>query len=383
MKPLLPILGLFALGAGLLAEGPQQEVTVIISGGARGHLSPCGCTKPMSGGMLRLATIVRREKAKGNVVWVDTGDIIETPGRQSQMKAETYSELMGDLGVDAVAYTSLDRQQGVGLLMASTSLSKTQWLSPEELSDKTISEKKVSGLTVSAFNQTSATIGTERESDIMLLDGPKGLLSQSKMQHQLAVFASDGIPTVDGNQVSPGSNFRGIVIAKFRDAKFVSARVEILESHVKEDPGAAKVYRNYLQRVTQERLIDQVPKDSDEDFAGSKNCKSCHTATYNKYLKTGHSHAYQTLQKVEHQADPDCVSCHVVGLNSKKGFWFQKTPSLGQVGCESCHGGGRAHARSPKLVKLPKVQPEKCLPCHTPSNSPGFNFKSFWAKIKH
>jgi Cytochrome c554 and c-prime len=387
MKWIFPVIAASLVGFGFSDPEPKstaREVIIVISGGARGHLSPCGCTKPMSGGFKRLASVVRDMKTRGNVFWIDSGDIIDTPGRQSQLKAETYSELMGELGVDVVAYTSQDQRQGIGLLVAGSSLSKRKWTtaSPDP-STPTVAMSTVGGLTVSATNEQLLKFESEQEANILLLDGAKGSIPAVQKEHDLVVFSSEGIPTVEGNKVSPGSNLRGIVVATFRDGKYVSAKVLTLESAIKEDAKAEKVYRNYLARVTQERLIDSVAKESTEDYAGSVNCKSCHGKIYQQFSKTKHAHAYDSLAKEGHQADADCVGCHVVGHNSTKGFYYQRTKLLAQVGCESCHGAGREHTRSPKTVHLGKVTEKQCLTCHTPSNSPTFKFQTYWKKIKH
>ncbi|MEI8281522.1 MAG: cytochrome c family protein [Armatimonadota bacterium] len=387
MKWLVPTLALSILGFGFapsLQSQTANDVTIIISGGARGHLSPCGCTSPMSGGFKRLATLVRDLNSKGKVYWIDTGDIIDKPGRQSQMKAETYGELLGKLGVDAVAYTRQDQLQGAGLLAAAAPLTKRDWLAPNaEPGYHSKEQVTVGGLTVSSTSEQAAKIDIERPTDIVLFDGSKSALGSLKKAHRMEVFASEGIPTIDGSKVSPGSNLRGVLVATFRDHRLVSVRSALLESAMKEDAGSEKIYRNYLLRVTQEKLIEGVPKDSNADYSGSASCQSCHTKVYNQFLKTKHATAYRSLVKEGHQADPDCVACHVVGLNSTKGFWYEKTPGLAQVGCESCHGSGREHARNPKAFHLPKVEEKTCVTCHTPSNSPSFVFKSFWKKIKH
>lgn len=387
MKLIIPAAALALIGFGISGSTPRQpaeDVTVIISGGARGHLSPCGCTKPMSGGFKRLASVVREMKAKGKVVWIDSGDIIDTPGRQSQLKAETYGELMGSLGVDAVAYTRQDQRQGVGLLMSAASLSKKKWLTAEpDPASPTIAESTHQGITVAATNEQLLQFEAERESNILLLDGSQSALNSLKKPHDLVVFSSEGIPTISGSNVSAGSNLRGVIVASFRDGRMTSAKVVSLESTIKEDKQAEKIFHNYLKRVTQERLINSVVKESNDDYAGSVNCKSCHTKVSKQYEKTKHAHAYNSLIKEGHQADPDCVSCHVTGMNSTKGFVYEKTKSLAQVGCESCHGAGREHARNPRAVHLPKVTEKQCLTCHTPSNSSGFVFQTYWKKIKH
>ena len=392
MKWLLPLIGCVITGYGFFMPSDEpnsqhsqsKDVTVIISGGARGHLSPCGCTKPMSGGLKRLATIVREMKSKGNVLWIDAGDIIDAPSRQSQLKAETYGELMGDLGVDAVAFTSQDQRQGVGLIIAVAALSKKKWIAPEP--DPTIpvtSKTEVSGLSIVAANENSLMTDPERNANILIFDGPSKSLSQLKLVHDLEVFSSDGIPTINGASVSPGSNLRGVIVATFRGGRYVSSRVELLDPTIHDDANADKIYRNYLSRVTQERLIDLVTRENNDDYAGSKNCRSCHTKIDDQFSKTKHSTAYHSLVIEGHQADPDCVGCHVVGINSTKGFVYERTPIFAQVGCESCHGAGRTHAQDPRRFHLPKVAEQKCLTCHTPSNSPNFDFKSYWQKVKH
>ena len=280
MKWILACLSFGLFGFGLSGSAPKQtakEVTVIISGGARGQLSPCGCTKPMSGGLKRLATVVRELKSRSNVVWIDSGDIIDAPGRQSQMKAETYSELMGVLGVDVVAYTSNDQRQGLGLLVAGTSLSKRKWLGVEpDRSMPIVAESIKSGITISVANEQVLKFEAEREAGIVILDGKRESISLLQKPHEMVVFASEGIPTVNGSAVSPGSHLRGVVIATFRDNRFVSAKVVSLDPSIKDDPKGKKIFGSYLTRITQERLIDSTVKDIDHDFAGSAVCGNCH-----------------------------------------------------------------------------------------------------------
>ncbi len=224
MKLIVPLIGLGCLSAGLWGE-QASDVTVIISGGARGHLSPCGCTKPMSGGLMRLATLIRQYKKSGNVVWIDAGDITAEPGRQSQLKAETYSETLGDLQVDAVAYTSSDQRQGMGLLTAGTSLSRAKWISdtPDPI-NMTVRESTTQGLSISTANTQGQSVGLERPSDILLFDGRESEYTSGRIEHKLIVTNTDGIPTVAGNRVSPGSNLRGHRQVSQRRVCFSSSR---------------------------------------------------------------------------------------------------------------------------------------------------------------
>jgi hypothetical protein len=74
----------------------------------------------------------------------------------------------------------------------------------------------------------------------------------------------------------------------------------------------------------------------------------------------------------------------VVGLNTEGGFRSPaETPHLKDVGCESCHGGGAAHAQAPTAQKMPRASAAACSQCHVPEHSPNFDYARFWAKIRH
>jgi hypothetical protein len=82
--------------------------------------------------------------------------------------------------------------------------------------------------------------------------------------------------------------------------------------------------------------------------------------------------------------DTSCVVCHVTGSGKSGGFIdLYRTAQLANVQCEACHGSGREHRLNPAAAKMAKAGVETCLVCHTKSNSPEFDFASYWEKIKH
>ncbi|MCI0487963.1 MAG: hypothetical protein L0229_15330, partial [Blastocatellia bacterium] len=118
-------------------------------------------------------------------------------------------------------------------------------------------------------------------------------------------------------------------------------------------------------------------------FAGVDTCAACHVTEYDIWKKTGHSHAMQTLENKNQQFDTECVKCHVVGFE-KGGFQsLVTTPQYANVQCESCHGPGKQHAESPAKGYGLMQTPVGCMQCHTQPNSPDFEFKSYWEKVKH
>lgn len=144
------------------------------------------------------------------------------------------------------------------------------------------------------------------------------------------------------------------------------------------------IYSRYLKRVTSEKLLEQMPRSEGEKFAGSKTCGSCHADAYKIWANSLHSSALKTLENDGHARDPDCVSCHVVGLDKDTGFMDRSsTPELTDVGCESCHGAGSAHSMKPESIDMIKIGANSCMSCHVKNHSPKFDYERYWQKIKH
>lgn len=186
-----------------------------------------------------------------------------------------------------------------------------------------------------------------------------------------------------------------------------------------------ELYQEELQRSFDKLgfpIGEQAPphpqRELNGPFVGSKRCKSCHEVSYTVWKKSGHAKAYDTLAKLDppRPFDPECMSCHVVGWHPGEHFPYQSgfqsleevrrddgtirlkaTPELAGVGCESCHGPGRAHsdaeeggdlALQQKLheaVRVTKAESEKrlCGECHDLDNSPDFEFETYWPKVEH
>lgn len=151
-------------------------------------------------------------------------------------------------------------------------------------------------------------------------------------------------------------------------------------------------------------------------FVGSERCGSCHVDAFKIWQKTGHSHAFQTLQNVKHPSnrefDPECVACHTVGFKYRGGYYDppagatarqieKHNLALIDVGCESCHGPGSMHANDPNNKDfLPLINPIKlsqpngailldrfCQGCHDIENDVHWGskkpFHESWKKIAH
>ena len=148
----------------------------------------------------------------------------------------------------------------------------------------------------------------------------------------------------------------------------------------------------YRQLLRERRYVHtfQRMRRTDATYVGSSACAACHAAIYNDWRGSTHATALEGLTRVGHEWDPECLRCHVVGWErGKDGTWTswksgfrdaEKTPFMGGVGCENCHGPGSAHAADPydRSLFAPggpnrrSMDKQGCMTCHDAENHHGF-----------
>ncbi len=151
--------------------------------------------------------------------------------------------------------------------------------------------------------------------------------------------------------------------------------------------------------------------DPDTPYVGDAVCGTCHP-TELAALKAGwHAKALAPLATAarghwsvpKHKRGvvglrkPQCLRCHVTGYGKPGGFPHAapadplRHPMAG-VGCEMCHGPGKAHADDPKrpraIARLGGTCNECnvlpiCRLCHDDRNSPHFDYKAALPKASH
>lgn len=361
----------------MLWPAPSSPVQVIVSGNWNGKLSPCGCTKPMQGGIRRWATLVRAVGEPSKVALLSVGTLSRGTGPQATFKLETLAELLGELEVDALALSREDK--AVAPEAAET---VARFVGKGLLADSQTTT--VNGMRVSA----SATA----KPDVLLFDGPREEAVKLAEQGaaKVILFRSDDKPLTEPLRVgkswllSPGFEGKHFVSFAWDGKRLTDYTVRPLGPEVADDKLAASFFQTYQIRVDRASLIEAMPRVKTDPFAGTKTCGSCHSHALEVWEKSRHAHALNTLEKDGHARDPDCLGCHVVGLESMEGFRTRdKTPDLTDVGCESCHGPGLPHAKTPMEVRMPRVEPKGCITCHDPNNSPNFNYETYWKRIQH
>jgi hypothetical protein len=123
-------------------------------------------------------------------------------------------------------------------------------------------------------------------------------------------------------------------------------------------------------------------------FIGWQVCAQCHKPQTDFWERTNHSSAYQTLVEQEQQFNLDCLPCHVTAeyettrISNNESVLLSLPSVLQQVGCEICHGPGKAHAASQEPSQISrKPSASICLKCHTPENDEEFNYENDLERI--
>jgi hypothetical protein len=371
----------------------------------------------MMGGVKRWATAIRSLGDPSATVILENGGLVEGSGPQDRMKAQTMGIVLGSVGATALNLTSSDAKLGAaelsqidqlaGGVLVSSSVSGAPRLEAPSFREKgpfliggaVANIEKVSALGGTRIDATTAARNLLAEArgkgrtPVLMLDGDEAeatALAKAVPGIGLIVYSRGGNPPQSKQLVgstvlvTPGDKGKFLVRISFVDGKFEGYTQTALWPAVKDDPEVSVIYSSYLRQVERSTLLEALPRKATAGYVGSEKCGSCHAQDYHTWSLSRHSKALASLEAERHGRDPDCVSCHVTGLESDHGYRSRTlTPALAKVGCESCHGPGEAHSAQPKLVKLPKVGAKSCSPCHVAENSPNFDFLTYWQKIKH
>ena len=139
-----------------------------------------------------------------------------------------------------------------------------------------------------------------------------------------------------------------------------------LPPHIGRHPGMERLIQQFM-RTTRYRTpeADELEFKPSNQFLGATTCAVCHPQQTAFWKKTGHGHAYATLEASGDQFRYDCMPCHVTGY----GETFVDAHEPGRwkdVQCETCHGQNPRHPSNPVGYPWSKVRDTACWSCHNP-----------------
>jgi len=418
------------------AHAGGASLTFLITGEQMGRLGPCGCTEETVGGLTRRATLLRllRNQAPGDVILLDNGGLVFEAGRQQELKYEVSLRAMAEMQYDVAGVGFKDVSLSMSLIEAAAIDSPFPILA-SNLTDphddfplaRSAAIETAGGARVGVLAILGSRFKDELDmmaADAQLLDPLAvlpGLVAELSPRVDLIVLLShapleetrrilqevEGVhvavtgylvekpfeePELVGDCLLLGTGLYGKWIAKLSVTLDDRGRIlshayspVFIDGRYPEDPEIVDILEDYRLAVIEERLIDKMPRKtlSGPAYVGSSACLRCHRPQFRKWITTRHGHALASLEKDGTDKDPECVKCHVVGLEYRGGFRNPElTPDLAGNGCEECHGGGAYHLRN---VLAPYHRPtvEDCRSCHDPENSPSFDFHTYYPKIDH
>ena len=412
----------------------SRELTIVYSGNTLGELKPCGCAKEEDqGGFERRSTYLKQVfKDSRNTLLVDTGDNFKEASTQGKIKARYIMQAMSKSNYDAVIPGDKDLVYGESFLnnhmpfpwlLSNAELVK---MSPPKTRIKTLENgltvailalidpdlyygTKHSGGNITDPKETAKKLikqlTTSKHIDLVVL------LTHMKREKAISMLQLNGVDVVINGHIKKDSDIIDMTHIKRNGKIFVqpgprgqkmgelSIRIDNkggksfeqrmirLDSNIKPDSKMIKWYKDYNKEVEDLFFISLESRKTERGkkkvYASEQACVTCHPSEHKTWIMSRHSHAYETLNRVNKAFDPECLSCHVTGWGEYGGFISEvDTPKLKNVQCEVCHSPRLDHIKN--LGRNLEVDAKKaCNNCHVKNHSPNFNFLEYWEKIKH
>lgn len=401
----------------------DDSLTVFLTGNELGALKPCGCSGGQLGGFDRRSAVLNSVPENKRLI-INSGSFVKSDSEQDLIKYHIIIQALKLLDYDLVSLGEQDIEIGGNLGLLEYIELAFNAISSHETSEMNISAKftknfSLKGRTVLATVATFDPESTPIEQIEELFDLPAdiptlNILILSNSDPDTVRSIAKAAPFVDcvvcpsesdEPAVIGSPNRRPLAFTVGRFGRYICGlkvtaparvgqrlRLAFKEFPVEEDlpkeDSLVKLYEDYQQIVKDRNLLEKHPRfalPNDLEYTGSKSCKPCHGYEYEAWSSKAHAKAFSTLEQVNSQYDPECVVCHVVGMNYESGFISQQqTGHLINVGCENCHGPGSEHILNAGEVELTEPK-STCLDCHTPEHSGDYagNEEAFMEKIKH
>ncbi|MHC4259086.1 MAG: multiheme c-type cytochrome [Planctomycetota bacterium] len=401
-----------------------NALTVFLTGNELGALKPCGCSTGQLGGLEKRWAVLNSVPRSRRLI-VDTGMFVEGDSQQDIIKFNIMIQALSLLDYDLLNLTKDDIAITEDLSLLHNLKSIFSIISCDAGPDANVPAGYCTELmlkdnpvavTIASFDPNSGPIEQVEE-----LFSPSAcpqkvniLILSCCDAEVIAAIAEKGVvdclvcpPESDEAVVVSEPNKRPLVVSVGRYGKYVGRlqiepaeakdelRLRFVSIPVTEDlrPSNTLValYRDYQEWVKDANLLEEYPRYPLPDgleYVGSESCsKPCHSHKYEyaKWSTKAHADAYATLVEANSHFDPECVVCHVVGMQYESGFISErKTAHLKNVGCENCHGPGSAHIKSMLAEDLREPMSD-CTECHTPEHSAGYQGKEeqYFKKIVH
>ncbi len=402
----------------LVLPARSEGITIFVSGNELSTLKPCGCAEGQLGSFERRAAVLKDVPPEKRLL-INTGNLIAKDTEQDIIKFNIITQALSLLDYDMVNMSEKDIEIAQSLaLIGNTSFDIITSASVSEVNIPAKFEKKLQLGTESLIAKV-ATIDTDSEQfeklenlfepDSALRSFNILIVNNCDVQVISRIAETDLVDVVicSAETDEPKQLYEkikkpmvitvghlGQYVGKIQvqptgkdDFKIAYQAIAIKEA-LPADERLVHLYKAYQKIVKDLGLLAKAGRFELPDgleYIGSASCKLCHDYEYKAWSQKSHAKAFKTLKDIGSEYDPECVLCHVVGLEYKSGFISEeKTPQLKDVGCETCHGPGSEHLKTMGKAKTVELISD-CTTCHTPERSPNYagNEQNYRQKIVH
>lgn len=426
---------------------PDQGFVLIFSGNWLGQLEPCGCSDRQLGGIDRRSDVLSSVQPENRLL-LDAGPLIHHDDRQSQLKLETFLRSMKQLQYDAISLTgreigilreNLDlepnerpvsiasnlpeqvrKEYGLVRYFEKTLVRQDQTLNclvlavsdprsiaKSHLGEQLQSQNPFKSVVRFLLDMGIAPVARHKDKLIILMVSAADATLIEELRKIPAVDLLVTVGYADEAELAEfGTDWKPVVLSTGRLGKYVAGftlpadsdatlgRAEFfsipIDAEYPRDRHIVQLIDNYQLQMQAEGLVENemmLARTATPEgllFVGNSACNSCHQEIYSKWKQFKHGHALDTLVRKNRNFDPECVSCHTVGMRYVGGYRSQETtPDLAHVGCESCHGPGSGHLDEP-FAEYQMIF-TSCEDCHNHETSPEFEVKreDYMSHIRH
>ncbi len=378
------LVGLDDQSLSILGSGKKENQLILaFSHNVNGETHPCGCRQFPLGGLPQLAGQLNDLKNKGQLIYLDTGDLffptastITSVEKSLTFTAHELLDTYQKLGInfllpgdqDFALGTSFLQEVGKKIPYLVTNLiddgedkpfmhrhwGKIEW------QDSTIFflgivHPEVMGKNASYF--TSIDEGMKKGLKLLSANG----YDPNKQNHRLIVLSHSGtqndeelaknypqidwiigahdmrftqepiqIGTTKIVQTLSRNHYLGTIVIDGRSPK---ASDKFAMHEIREERAALlnpnpwiKYLDNYkirlekIQAEEQKLLSSKLDNSTKFPLSTAASCISCHKEQHNFWQKTGHALAYPTLATAKGQHNTQCIGCHSLGFKNPQGF---------------------------------------------------------------
>ncbi len=418
------------------AGGPLagSSLRVLFTGETLGELEPCNCSGKMAGGLPRRAGYIAQQQ--GPRLLVDVGCVGRGARTWEQLRIKAALRAMKAMGYDAVNVGEHEAWLGRDDL-ASIASDELPFVSANVVDAKgspavrpfVIVERNglrvaITGalddavLTVGdglnvqppseAIGRLMPTLRERADAVVLLADLPRDEVdSLAGAYPEISLILMRG----RGDSLEPTVVNRSVVASVSGEALYVGdvtvtwdaarrptgqGEAVLLNDRFAEDKRIVKASIDWYKQQVDGKVFDLSEARPGWDrirafrpepgnaFVGSESCTKCHQSQNAVWSNARHATAMKSLERVGYAHSPECVVCHVVGYGAADGYQSMRTtPHLGAVGCESCHGAGKALLGGDCRQIARTGGMPACAACHTPKHHPDFQYDVHWQRINH